>query len=90
MDFIVGLLKKQKGHDSIFVVVDWFTKHAHFILAKSTMSTIDVTKLFFHEILCLHGLLKEIICDWDQKFISKFWGTLLKMLSTKLKKSNGD
>jgi hypothetical protein len=54
------------------------------------MSTIDVTKLFFHEILCLHGLLKEIICDWDQKFISKFWGTLLKMLSTKLKKSNAD
>jgi hypothetical protein len=54
------------------------------------MSTIDVTKLFFHELFYLHGLLKEIICDWDQNFISKFWGTLLKMLSTKLKKSNAD
>jgi hypothetical protein len=54
------------------------------------MSTIDVTKLFFHEIFCLHGLLKEIICDWDQTFISQFWGILLKMLSTKLKKSNAD
>jgi hypothetical protein len=54
------------------------------------MSTIDVAKLFLHEFFCLHGLSKEIICDWDQNFISQFWGTLLKMLSTKLKMSNVD
>jgi len=34
MDFIVGLLKNQIGHDNIFVVVDRFAKHAHFILAN--------------------------------------------------------
>jgi len=71
-------------------VVDQFPKHAHFILAKSTMSTMDVAKLFLHEIFRLHGLLKDIICDWDRKFISQFWGTLIKMLSTKLKMSNAD
>jgi hypothetical protein len=29
------------------------------------MSAIDVAKLFICEIFCLHGLPKEIICDWD-------------------------
>jgi len=29
------------------------------------MSAIDVAKLFFCENFHLHGLPKEIICDWD-------------------------
>ncbi len=90
MDFIVGLPKNQKGHDNIFVVVDRLTKHAHFIFSKSTMSIIDVAKLILHEFFCLHGLCKEIICDWDRNFINQFWGTLLKIFSTKLKMSNVD
>ncbi len=90
MDFIVGLPKKEKKHDINFVVVDGFTKHAHFICAKFTMSTMDVAKSFLHEIFCLHGLPKEIICDQDQKFVSQFWGTLFKMFNTKLKMSNVD
>jgi hypothetical protein len=51
MDFMVGLPKNQKGHDGIFVVVDRLTKHAHFILAKSTMSTIDEVNYFFMKFL---------------------------------------
>jgi hypothetical protein len=65
MDFIVGLLKNQKRHDIIFLVVDQFTKHALFILAKSTMLAIDVAKSFLCENFYLHVLPKEIICDQD-------------------------
>ena len=31
LDFIIGLLVTQQGHDSIWVIVDRLTKSAHFI-----------------------------------------------------------
>ena len=34
MDFIVGLPTTEKGHDSIWVIVDRMTKSAHFIPIK--------------------------------------------------------
>ncbi|WVZ52306.1 LOW QUALITY PROTEIN: hypothetical protein U9M48_003379 [Paspalum notatum var. saurae] len=36
MDFIVGLPRTQKGYDSIWVIIDRFTKSAHFIPVKTT------------------------------------------------------
>jgi hypothetical protein len=41
MDFIVRLPRNQCGHGNIFVVVDKLTKHAYFLVAKSTMSIMD-------------------------------------------------
>ncbi|WVZ97839.1 hypothetical protein U9M48_043348 [Paspalum notatum var. saurae] len=35
MDFIMGLLHTQKGYDSIWVIIDRFTKFAHFIPVKN-------------------------------------------------------
>ena len=36
MDFVVGLPKTHKGHDSIWVIVDRLTKLAHFLAVKTT------------------------------------------------------
>jgi hypothetical protein len=52
------------------------------------MSTIDVAKLFICEFFHLQGLPKQIIGDWDWKFVNQFQGTLLKMLGIRLKVSS--
>jgi hypothetical protein len=33
-DFIIGLPKSDRGHDSIWVIIDRLTKVVHFILIK--------------------------------------------------------
>jgi hypothetical protein len=55
MDFIVGLPHTQKGNDSIWVIVDRFTKVAHFIPMKTTFETHMLPKLYINNILKLHG-----------------------------------
>jgi hypothetical protein len=46
MDIIVGLPHTQAGYDSIWVIVDWLTKVAHFIPVKTTYSG-AVTATFY-------------------------------------------
>jgi hypothetical protein len=50
MDFITGLPRTGKLHDSILVVVDKLTKAAHFIPPKTTNKAADVTDIFMREV----------------------------------------
>jgi hypothetical protein len=63
MDFIVGLLRTQSGYDSIWVIVDWLTKVAHFIPVKTTYSRPQLVELYMSKIVCLHGVPKKIVSD---------------------------
>jgi hypothetical protein len=84
MDFITGLPRTAKLHDSIMVVVDKVTKATHFIPLKTTHKATNVADIFIKEVARLHGIPKTIVSNRDPKFTSNFWKGLFKGFRTNL------
>ena len=63
MDFITGLPRTRRQHDSISLIVDRMTKSFYFLAVKTTDSAEDYAKININEIVRLHGVPLSIISD---------------------------
>ena len=86
MDFITEL-PESKGNTQIWVVVDRFTKMAHFIPLPTKVSADDLARYFLRDIWRQHGLPSSIVSDRDSRFTSRFWKALMQLLQIQTKMS---
>lgn len=77
LDFVEGL-PKVVGKSVILTVVDRFSKYAHFIPLGHPYIAESVARVFFAEIVRLHGVPSSIVSDRDPVFNSAFWQALFR------------
>lgn len=83
MDFVEGL-SSSHGKTVLFVLVDRFSKYAHFLPLSHPYIAATVFELFFDHIFKLHCLLESIASDRDVTFTSSFWKELYHLQDTDL------
>lgn len=81
IDFILGLPRSWARRGGVFVVVDRFSKMAHFIACKKVDDANHIADLFFGEVVRLHRMPRTIV---STKFLSHFWRVLWRKLRTRL------
>ena len=80
MDFITGLLAPE-GAVEIWVIVDRYTKMAHFVPLKTGAKTAAVlARIFAREVWRIHGFPTDIVSDRDPRFTSSTWQTFIAIL----------
>jgi len=81
MDFITELPLSEEC-DQLWVVIDRFTKMAHFLpLGKNRKTAKDLAIIFAREIWKHHGLPTDIVSDRDSRFTSETWKEFLQLSS---------
>ena len=60
--------RTSRGHDVVWVIVDWLTKSGHFLVVRMTFTLEDFGRLYIREIVRLYGEF-QVFATWDPKFM---------------------
>ncbi|GJY69099.1 reverse transcriptase domain-containing protein [Tanacetum coccineum] len=80
MDFVTKLPKTTSGQDTIWVIIDRFTKSSHFLLMKETDTMEKLMRQYLKEVVSRHGVPVSIISDRDNGQSERTIQTLEDML----------
>jgi len=79
MDFITEL-PISNDCDQLWVIIDRFTKMAHFFpLKREEKTAADLAVVFAREIWKYHGLPMDIVSHRDSRFTSETWKEFLRL-----------
>ena len=84
LDFVTHLPRTQRRHDAVWVIVDRFTKSAHFLTVRMTFTLKEFCQLYIRDIVRLHGVSVSIVSDRDHRFTTHFWKSFQKAMGTQL------
>lgn len=84
MDFVVGLPRTAKGHNSVLTITDKFTKVIRLIPGRDTWTAEEWGTSFFHTVYKDWGLPRVFVSDRDAKFTSSFWTKLFHLAGVEL------
>ncbi|KAM0929344.1 hypothetical protein ACQ4PT_001454 [Festuca glaucescens] len=87
MDFITGLPKSSR-YDCIMVVVDKFSRYAHFVPLSHPFTALSVAMAYMKDIYRLHSMPEAIVSDRDPIFTSTLWQELFRLTQTELRMSS--
>lgn len=72
MDHMSGLPESMHSNTMIIIVLDCFSKMAHFVPCKAASKAEDIANLYVQNIFLLHGWPRGIITDKDGRFLDSF------------------
>jgi hypothetical protein len=81
MDFIMGL-PLVEGYNALWVIVDRFTKIAHFVTCTNTIGPSNLVDGFLTHVVWAYRLPNSIVLDRGSLFTSTFWTQIMEAMGT--------
>ena len=70
--------------DSILTVIDKATRVVHLIPCKESITIAETAKLYWDQVVNLHGVPRILCSDRGTQFTSQFWKALWRLTGTQL------
>jgi len=69
---LIGPLPELAEYDRILVIVDRFSKMAHYMPINMNITAQGVAKVLWDRVFKDVGILQKVISDWGPQFVSRF------------------